>query len=102
VLLLWLKIKGRKMSNEVEFKKFIDEDRIVQNDGKTYEDSTKEKRFKMIERFIRESGNDIYAMNNPKEVKKFLEEKKDVIQIYSKNHLKRGIEWYLTFLESKK
>ena len=89
------------MNNEMEFKKFIDKNGIVKDNGKNYKNDTKVKRFKMLSEFIKESGDDIYQINEPKKIKKLLKVKKEFIQKLSDNNMKRGLEWYLIFLESK-
>jgi len=85
----------------MEFKKFIEANGVRQEKGKNYKYSTKEKRFKMISKFIKESGKDIYQINEPKKIKKLLKSEKLFIKDLSDSHMKRGIEWYLTFLELK-
>ncbi len=89
------------MNNEIEFKIFIDKNGILKDNGKNYKNSTKAKRLKMISEFIKESGVDIYQINEPKKIKKLLKVKKKFIKNLSDNHMKRGLEWYLIFLELK-
>lgn len=89
------------MSNKIEFKKFIDENGVVKDNGESYKNSTKKIRLKLILEFIKESGKDIYEINEPKKIRKLLKLNKGYIKSLSNNHMKRGIEWYLIFLESK-
>jgi len=85
----------------MEFKNFLDENGILQDNGKNYAKSTKDERLKMISKFIEESEEDIYQINDPKKIEEILELKKEFIHNLSDNHMKRGLEWYLEFLKSK-
>ena len=89
------------MNNEMEFKKFIDKNGILKDNGENYKNRTKTKRLKMISKFIEESGIDIYQINDPKKIKKILKVKKKFIKNLSDNYMKRGLEWYSIFLELK-
>jgi len=89
------------MDNEMEFKKFIDENGILKDDGTHYTNGTKKPRLRMISKFIKESGEDIYRINDPKKIEEILESKKELIRDVSESHLKRGLEWYLEFLKLK-
>ena len=89
------------MNNEMEFKEFINKNGILKDNGENYATDTKLRRFKLISEFIKESEDEIYHINEPEKIKKILKMKKELIQKLSASNLKRGLEWYLTFLESK-
>ena len=88
------------MDNRKDFEIFVKEDFIL-NNGEPYALRTKQDYLEQIDSFIEKSKINLYDIDESNQIKELLEEKKIFIKNYSKNNMKRGIEWYLIFLESK-